>query len=130
MKALSFDISPRFYETDAAGHVNNVAIVGWFEVLRTRYLESVGLGPEELANWVLASLTVDFLRETQYERLVTASVADATVGNSSLTLKCELSQAEIVRVKGEAVVVHLGSERTPEEIPRSVAMCIGSREQT
>ncbi|MEM9398560.1 MAG: acyl-CoA thioesterase, partial [Pseudomonadota bacterium] len=31
---FSKTLSPRFYETDALGHINNVTIAAWFEVAR------------------------------------------------------------------------------------------------
>jgi acyl-CoA thioester hydrolase len=35
---FSVNITPRFYETDAFGHINNTVIAGWFEAGRAPIL--------------------------------------------------------------------------------------------
>ncbi len=106
--SFSITLTPRFYETDALGHINNAAIAAWFEVVRIGWLESLtgsAVGIDK--NWVLASLKLDFVAETFYGSDVTASVTDASVGNSSLTVHCEMSQNQRITVRGTAVLVHL-----------------------
>ena len=109
MTDFTVTITPRFYETDALGHINNAVIAAWFEVARASFLESLGDGdaraPEK---WVLASLKIDFVAETFYGSDVTARITRATAGNSSLTVECEMSQRGEVTVRGTAVIVHLG----------------------
>ncbi len=36
----------RFYEIDALGHVNNIAYLRWFETVRVRWMEDLGLRSE------------------------------------------------------------------------------------
>jgi len=112
-------ITPRFYETDALGHINNASIVAWFEVARITFLESLGNQTAASAvNWVLASLQVDFIAETFYGTDVIATVTDATAGNSSLTVCCEMSQDGKLTVRGKAVLVHLDTQsKRPSRIP-------------
>jgi acyl-CoA thioester hydrolase len=103
-------IEPRFYETDALGHISNVAIAGWLETARGHFLGTVlGQGfadsGQDPTNWVLAALRTDFRREILYGQDVTATVTDARVGNSSLTLTCEIRQGGEVAVNSEAVLV-------------------------
>ena len=109
MTGFAVTITPRFYETDALGHINNAVIAAWFEVARASFLESLADGdarsPE---NWVLASLRIDFLAETFYGIDVIARITGAWAGNSSLTVECEMSQGGKVTVRGTAVIVHLG----------------------
>lgn len=31
---FTLSLTPRFYETDAFGHINNTVITGWFETAR------------------------------------------------------------------------------------------------
>ena len=111
MKDFTVTIAPRFYETDALGHINNIAITAWFEVLRVRLLESLGSGSASVAkNWVLAALAMDYVDETFYGTDVSMRVTDASVGNKSLTIHCEMSQGGRLTVKGKAVLVHLDLE--------------------
>jgi hypothetical protein len=41
LKEFAITITPRLYETDAMGHINNAIIAAWFEVVRVRFLESL-----------------------------------------------------------------------------------------
>lgn len=108
LQPVATTISPRFSETDALGHINNVSIVAWFELARTNFFATLAKGdtmaPQE---WVLASVQVDFLDETFYGSDVTAQIVEATPGNSSLTLLGEMFQDGRQTMRGKAVLVHL-----------------------
>jgi acyl-CoA thioester hydrolase len=119
MQAFSIVITPRFYETDALGHINNAAIAAWFEVARISFLESLGeKGGASPFSWVLASLHIDFISETFYGSDVHAAVTEAVAGNSSLKVVCEMLQQGKTTVRGTAVLVHLDLEnRKPSRIP-------------
>ncbi len=41
------DIYVRFCETDAGGHVNNTSYFFYFEEARTKFFETIGLGPSK-----------------------------------------------------------------------------------
>jgi len=115
----SLTITPRFYETDALGHINNASIAAWFEVARITFIESLGKQTAASSvNWILASLQIDFIAETFYGADVIATVTDATAGNSSLTVICEMSQGGKLTVRGKAVLVHLDTQsKRPSRIP-------------
>ena len=50
-----------------------------------------------------------------------ATVTDATAGNSSLTVSCEMTQGGKLTVRGKAVLVHLDTEsKRPSRIPDSL----------
>lgn len=104
-------ITPRFYETDAMGHINNASIAAWLEVVRVRFLESlVSASHATGLSWILASVHIDFVGETFYGQDVTAKIVGAEVGNTSVTLSMELYQGERQTVKGTAVLVHMDYE--------------------
>jgi len=55
-------ISPRFCETDANGHINNVAFAAWFETGRLSYLESLDeKSSSSNSVWLLASVSMSEL---------------------------------------------------------------------
>lgn len=111
MQKFSITIQPRFYETDALGHINNASIAAWFEVLRTSFLSSLGeSNPDDARNWILASLQIDFKAETFYGSDVTAAITEAVVGNSSLTVTCHMSQQGGITVTGSATLVRIDGE--------------------
>lgn len=119
MKAFTITITPRLYETDAMGHINNATIAAWFEVVRVRFLESLSdRSPGIAKDWILASVHIDFVGETFYGADVTAKIVAATIGNSSLTLHTEMSQGDRTTVRGKAVLVHIDPQsKSPQRIP-------------
>ena len=104
---FSLTISPRYYETDGLGHINNVSLAGWFETARIRALESLG-AETGLMQWVLASIKIDFQGETFYGSEVTATVVGMRPGTTSLTIDCQMTQDGRNTAFGRAVMVHLG----------------------
>lgn len=132
MPKHSLTITPRFYETDALGHINNASIAAWFEVARITFLESLGnQTAASSVNWVLASLQIDFIAETFYGTDVIATVTDATAGNSSLTVCCEMLQGGKLTVRGKAVLVHLDTQsKRPSRIPDSLRVRLAAVDQS
>jgi len=122
VKDFSTTITPRFYETDALGHINNAAIAAWFEVARIKFLESLGEnGPDSARSWVLASLHIEFVLETFYGQDVIARITGVKLGNSSLTVVCDMSQDGKVTVSGTAVLVYLDLQtKAPARIPEQL----------
>lgn len=127
MKEYSTTITPRFYETDALGHINNASIAAWFEVARVNFLESLGESdPSAAKDWILASIKIDFAAETFYGTDVIANITEAKIGNSSLTVVCEMMQGEKMTVRGTATLVHIDAQskkpaRVPDELRKELA---------
>ena len=122
MKNFAVTIVPRFYETDALGHINNAAIAAWFEVARVRFLESLGESePSSAKDWMLASMQIDFVAETFDGTDVEAKLTGAQVGNSSLSVLCDMYQSGGLTVRCQAVLVHMDTdEKKPARIPDSL----------
>ena len=123
MSRFSITLIPRISETDLVGHVNNVAIAGWFEDLRVRFMHSMealeGAG-DGVGHFTLASLKLDFLAETHFGEEVTLTMQHVTLGNSSVTLEGLLHQGDRLTVKGSAVMVHWDPQtRRPERLPEA-----------
>ena len=129
MKDFSTTIIPRFYETDALGHINNASIAAWFEVARVRFLESLGESdPSAARDWMLVSVQIDFVAETFYGTDVTASITEATIGNTSLALACEMSQGGRLTVKARATLVHMDvQDKKPARISDAMREVLASR---
>jgi len=118
LSKFSVTITPRSYETDPLGHINNNALTAWFEVLRVRLIESLGNALPMAQNWVVATLAMDFLDETFYGSDVTLNATEVIAGNSSLTIHCEMVQDHRLTVKGRVVLVYLDPEsKQPRRIP-------------
>ena len=123
MSKFSINLTPRISETDLVGHVNNVAIAGWFEDLRVRFmhsLETAGGAGDRVGHFTLASLKLDFLAETHFGEEVILTMQRVTLGNTSVTLDGELHQGARLTVKGSAVMVHWDPQtHRPERLPEA-----------
>lgn len=120
---IEFDIQPRFYETDALGHINNVAITGWLELGRTRLIEALSTtkAPLPADSWVVVSISTQFVAETFYGDDVTLRITAIKFGNTSLTIDCELWQSGRVTVRGQSVLVHRDpATGVKRELPESL----------
>ncbi|MEP1469343.1 MAG: thioesterase family protein [Halieaceae bacterium] len=129
MQDFTVTITPRMYETDAMGHISNVTITAWFEILRVRYLESVmASNPGTEKRWILASTNIDFVGETFYGEDVIAKMVDMTIGNTSITFKASMSQGGRQTMQGRAVLVHMDySTRKPTRVPDDVRQAFAAR---
>ncbi len=129
MQDFSVTITPRFYETDALGHINNASIAAWFEVSRIRFLEPLGQdGLAGARDWILASLQIDFVAETFYGTDVIASITGAKIGNSSLTVVCEMTQGDQLTARGKAVLVNMDRQtKKPARVPDSLREKLAAR---
>ncbi len=119
MQDFSVTLTPRFYETDAMGHINNATIAAWFEVARVEFIRSIaGDRDAHSKAWILASVQLDYLAETFVGSDVDIRIVDARIGNTSLTVHCEMWQSGRQTVKGKAVVVHIDYDsKTTVPIP-------------
>ncbi|GEM_PF-174545 len=119
---FSQTITPRFYETDALGHINNVSIAGWLEVSRMGYIASFDNTDDVSANnWALASVQIEYVAETFFGADVELRISGAHVGNSSLTIDSEIWQNEQLTVRAKAVLVYFdATNKTKHRIPDSL----------
>ncbi len=124
---FSVTLTPRLYETDAMGHINNASIAAWFEVLRVRFMESLDVAAMG-KSWILASVHIDYVGETFYGEDVTMKIVDAVVGNTSITFHGEMHQGDRKTVKGSAVLVHMDYEtKTTVRVPDAYREAIEQR---
>lgn len=124
---FSQTITPRFYETDALGHINNVSIAGWLEVSRMGFIASLpDIDDVAANNWALASVKIDYLQETFFGADVELRVTDVAVGNSSFTVHSELWQSGKHTVTATATLVYFDArakqkKRIPDSLREQVA---------
>lgn len=105
-------IQPRFSETDALGHINNVAISSWIEFGRTRLLAELAQASAASApeSWVVVSVLIEFVAESFFGEDVVIKTTNLSFGNTSMTVECELWQAGRLTVRGKSVLVHRDAE--------------------
>jgi len=115
------NFSPRFYETDAFGHVNNTVVTGWFETAREPIFRifTPGMDIKKLSI-ILARIEVDFVAQIYYGSDVSVKTWIEKIGNSSFNVLHEAWQNGAVVARGTAVQVYFDfstqtSGRVPDE---------------
>ena len=102
-------VTPRFGDADGLRHINNIALVEWFEVGRNpifrMFTPDLDLSYE---NWklILVRTEFDYLGQMFYGQDVEIRSYITHIGNSSFTIGHEAWQEEKLKAKGKAVIVH------------------------
>lgn len=76
-------ITIRYSDQDPMGHVNNNAYGVWLEVARVGLIDSYLEGAPDWLDTVLASLTIDFLKETRFPGEIRVGARLVSIGNRS-----------------------------------------------
>ena len=99
--------SPRFYETDAFGHVNNTVVTGWFETAREPIFRifATEMKVKDL-KLILARVETDFVAQIHYGKDVLVKTVIEKIGNASFTVHHEAWQSGSVVARGKAVQVY------------------------
>ena len=126
---LSVKITPRFGNTDALGHINNVALAEWFEQARNAIFRI--FDPElridrKTFPLIMAHSDYDFVGQLFYQYDVEIRTWIARLGTKSITIYHEAWQEGRLCTKGNAVAVHydFNTEKTtpiPEDKKRLLA---------
>jgi acyl-CoA thioester hydrolase len=84
-------IEIRWKDLDVYGHVNNAVYLTYLEEVRDEWLGGALGGPDEIWNWVLAHVEIDYRRELALaDDVAVASCRLERVGNSSVTTREEV----------------------------------------
>ena len=104
---FTMQITPRFCDTDALGHISNTIIPCWFEGARDPIfrLFSADLDPKK---WqlILARYEIKFLAQLFYGRNVEVRTCLSHIGNSSMHILQQVWQDNTKAVEGTTVLVH------------------------
>lgn len=119
---LKLDITPRFNDTDGLGHINNAAVVTWFEEARRPIFEFFipDLDPKKW-NLILARVEVDYLKQAHYQSQTQIQTYFEKIGNSSMTIIQKAIQNGEVVAQGKCIMVHFSYEtNTSSPIPDDI----------
>jgi acyl-CoA thioester hydrolase len=87
-QVLEKRIEIRWNDLDVYGHVNNAIYLTYLEEVRDEWLGGRLGDPDEIWNWVLARVEIDYRRElTLADDVAVASCRLDRVGNSSVTTR-------------------------------------------
>lgn len=100
----------RYADVDPLWHINNVAIAQYLEETRVSMLRTI-LGFERIdrydSRFVLAHVSIDFLREGRYPGAFEVGAAIKKVGRSSTTVGLGLFQDDACIALSDAVLVRV-----------------------
>ncbi len=101
------NITTRFTDTDALGHINNNAIPVWFEEARNAVFE-IFIPDLDIQKWnlILVKIEVEFLKQLYYGIPVEIRTYIHKIGNSSFQVEQEAWQNDEMSVRGVATLVH------------------------
>ncbi|KIL53042.1 acyl-CoA thioesterase [Jeotgalibacillus campisalis] len=118
------EITVRFCETDALGHVNNTSYFIYLEEARIQFFSSLGY-PMDVNHWnfILASTKCDFTNQGYFNQVLTVTTAISRIGTKSFELEhqilCAQTGDQIAR--GNAVIVYFDFEnQTSAAIPEGL----------
>ncbi|MBI3419652.1 MAG: acyl-CoA thioesterase [Proteobacteria bacterium] len=116
------DENVRFHDIDAYNHVNNNVIGIYFETARMAWLEQFQpKGWLTAAHFVLAKVTLEFLRELNYPNKIRVGSRVLRIGNSSMLLAGGVFCKGQCMALTESVSVWIGNKtRKPERIPDAI----------
>lgn len=99
---------PRFCETDALGHINNVSYSAWIEQGRTSLLmEQPHIKFEANTNFVLAKLEVNFMAEGFFGHMIETQTRVSKVGNTSIHINSKIYQNGKQLIDANSILVYI-----------------------
>ena len=104
-------LQPRFCDTDALGHLSNVAYPAFFELGRTPIFEAFTPGMDTNKwNMILRKMDLDFLAQGYFGKEITLTLKVTKIGNSSFTLFQEAWQDDVLLCTGSTVMIYFDFE--------------------
>ncbi|HLR16371.1 MAG TPA: thioesterase family protein [Alcanivoracaceae bacterium] len=119
---LSSTFTPRFYETDAFGHINNTVLNCWFETARAPIFD-IFIDGSKVSDLrlILARTEVDFIAQVFYGHDVEVRSYIERIGNASFVVAHEAFQNDQLVATGRAVQVHF-DHATNKSLPLTDAL--------
>ncbi|MBM7691326.1 acyl-CoA thioester hydrolase [Peribacillus deserti] len=113
------EVTVRFCETDALGHINNTSYFIYLEEARIKFFESLGYSMR-LKDWnfILASAKCDFMNQGYFNQILSIKTYVSKIGTKSFQIEHEItcSQTRELIAKGTAVVVFFDFEKQQSEV--------------
>lgn len=96
------DIQVRFNDTDALGHVSNIAFALYIEQARVEFFRSLGMSRITV---ILAHLSQDFRKQIKFGDRVHVETKVSKIGNTSVTLEQTIIANKELAAEAKSVVV-------------------------
>ncbi|WP_284943950.1 acyl-CoA thioesterase [Acidisoma cladoniae] len=126
----------RYSDTDAMGHVNNVAYAAFLETGRTTLVRACGLPVGHSAtSVVLARVEIDYLLEVYWPATLDIGIAVTGLGRSSITMVQGLFLGDLCVARGREVLVLMDTQTRrstplPDDVRATILRVAGMGEET
>ena len=125
---VSHDLTPRFRDTDAMGHINNAVYVTYIEVARQEYWRAFSREQDyRRVPFILAHVSIDFRSEALVREVLNLAIRCGGIGTKSFTFEYEIHERESGRLVVEASSVQVCYDYTlkqsipvPDELRRGL----------
>jgi acyl-CoA thioester hydrolase len=119
----------RFSDTDAIGHINNVAYAAYCETGRVAFNHAYVLAHRpEGSSMMVVSLTLNYIAETHFPGMIDVGVGVLAVGRTSYTLGQALFKEGICRATAQATLVLVDhATRKPIAIPEAMRSALSAQ---
>ncbi|MDX1695912.1 MAG: thioesterase family protein [Ketobacteraceae bacterium] len=116
-RVFSLEITPRFCDTDAMGHINNTVFPVWFLEGRESILKifNPNLSTDEVS-LVLAKIEIEYLGEVFFGKPVEVKTYVLRIGTSSVLVGQEVWQEGGLRATATATMVNF-DKKTRKSLP-------------
>jgi len=105
---LTHELTPRFRDTDAMGHINNAVYVTYLEVARQEYWRDFSRDVDyRRVPFILAGVKIDFRSEALVSERLAIGIRCDWVGNKSFAFGYEIREATTGRLVVEATSVQV-----------------------
>ncbi|WP_227353959.1 acyl-CoA thioesterase [Haladaptatus salinisoli] len=112
------DVEVRYRDLDTMGHVNNAVYATFLEEARFDYFRDVVGVPRDDIEGVVAHLEIDYRRPITSTDDVTVALRVLDLGESSVTMECEIRAGDDTAATAEVVQVAVDRDAgEPSPIP-------------
>ena len=118
------EVALRWSDVDSAGVVNNAVYFSMMEQARYLYFLHLGCLPDHQVPFVLAELTVKFLRPARLGMRTEVAVTTSKLGASSFHQEYEVRTPDEVLATGHAALVFVDAAMRSRQIPEEVRTAI------
>jgi acyl-CoA thioester hydrolase len=112
------EITVRFCETDALGHVNNVSYFIYLEQGRTEFIKDVG-NNRKTNEWsfILAATKCDFIAQAYFDQNLLVKTFVTKIGNKSFQLSQEIFDVQTggLIAQAESTLIYFNFEKQQSE---------------
>ncbi|WP_026695732.1 acyl-CoA thioesterase [Peribacillus kribbensis] len=112
-------VTVRFCETDALGHINNTSYFIYLEEARIKFFELLGYSMD-VKDWsfILASTKCDFVSQGYFNQILSIKTYVSKIGTKSFQIEHEITCAQTGELiaKGMAVIVYFNFETQKSEV--------------